>query len=271
LALALEHISSAASKHHSKLLSLIKKFDYPTMHGEGIVGTMASLRAKNMEGRRRRILDAARAIIREQGIDALTTRGLAKAAGVSAPTLYNLIGGKDEIIRAMVARSVEDFKARVKLEDFNTALDMIEAIVDAATDPDFEGADYARTMIIGADRVAATLAVETPAADAGKPAEVSRADRISIEIATAACRVAIAQGVVRGSLSAEELGQQLFTCYRGPSRDWAYGLISIEETKRRIRRGFYLTLAADATPEYREILLGKIEPAKAKQSALSAA
>ncbi len=30
----------------------------------------------------------------------MTTRGLAKVAGVSAPTLYNLIGGKDDIVRA---------------------------------------------------------------------------------------------------------------------------------------------------------------------------
>lgn len=215
---------------------------------------MSTLRARNMEERRQRILDAARAIILKDGIDALTTRGIAVAAGVSAPTLYNLIGGKDDIIRAMVVKSVEDVKARLKLDQHKSALDMIETVIEAVTDTDAEGSDFARAITVGSDRIVGAFA---SAGDSG--ALVSQAGVISVEIATTVCRTAIAQGVLRGNMPADELGQQLFASYRGPRRDWAYRLISIEEAKRRIRRGFYLTLAADAAPEFREVLLGKID------------
>ena len=68
---------------------------------------MSQTRARNMERRRQRILEAAGSIIPKKGVDGLTTRGLADVAGVTAPTLYNLIGGKDEIIRAMIGEGVE--------------------------------------------------------------------------------------------------------------------------------------------------------------------
>ena len=215
---------------------------------------MRTTRDKNMEQRRQRILDAARAIIFEGGIDALTTRGIAKAAGVTAPTLYNLIGGKDDIIRAMVVKSVEDVRTRLKLDQFDSAFDMIEAIIEAATNPEFEGSEYARAIIVSSDRIAGAFA-----STGDNNALVSKAGVISVEIATAACRMAISQGVLRGTIPATELGQQLFICYRGPRRDWAYRLISREEATRRIRRGFYLTLAADASPQARGTFLQKIE------------
>lgn len=215
---------------------------------------MSKVRFQNMELRRQRILDAARKIVVDKGIDALTTRGLADAANISAPTLYNLIGSKDDIIRAMVVRSVEEFKSRVKLDDYDSALDMMEAIIEAATDPDVDGADFAKAIIISGDRVAGTFA-----AKGDKIIQASKAGELSIEIAARVCRKAIAQGILRGNLCASEIGHQLFICYRGPRRDWAYGLISLQEAKRRIKRGFYITMAADASPEYREILLVKIQ------------
>ncbi len=214
---------------------------------------MSEVRAKNMELRRQRILDAAREIIVEKGIDGLTTRGLAEAAGVTAPTLYNLIGGKKDIIRAMVVRSAESFKDRVKLEEASTALEWIETIVRAATDPEDEGPEYLRAMIISSDRIAGTYAAE---GDGGS--EVSRAGQISIEVLTTACKQAIAKGYLRGNIPASELAQQLFICTRGPQRDWSYELIGTEEATRRVRRGFYLTIAADASQELRDELIQQI-------------
>ncbi len=214
---------------------------------------MSEVRAKNMERRRQRILDAASQIIVEKGIDGLTTRGLAEAAGVTAPTLYNLIGSKKDIIRAMVVRSAESFKARAKLEESNSAIELIEAIIRAATDPFDEGPEYLRAMIISSDRIAGTYA-----AHGDGVSDVSQAGQISTEVLTSACRDAAAEGYLRGNVAATELGQQLFICCRGPQRDWAHDLIGLEEATRRVRRGFYLTLAADASPEFRDELIEKI-------------
>lgn len=47
------------------------------------------------------IVGAAARLLREQGIAAMTTRGVAQAAGVQAPTLYRLFGDKDGLIDAV--------------------------------------------------------------------------------------------------------------------------------------------------------------------------
>jgi AcrR family transcriptional regulator len=50
--------------------------------------------------RRERIQAAARRLVAERGYEGLTMRDLARAARVSVPTLYNLVGSKDAILAA---------------------------------------------------------------------------------------------------------------------------------------------------------------------------
>ena len=61
-----------------------------------------TLREQKMAERRERILLTAREIIAEGGLDALTTRELARRARVTVPTVYNLVGAKDEVLFAAV-------------------------------------------------------------------------------------------------------------------------------------------------------------------------
>lgn len=55
-----------------------------------------------MKERRRRILDEARALIGEHGVDGLTVAALGKRAGVAKQTLYYAFGSKDEIVAAAI-------------------------------------------------------------------------------------------------------------------------------------------------------------------------
>lgn len=55
-----------------------------------------------MKERRRRILDEARALITEHGVDGLTIAALGKRAGVAKQTLYYAFGSKDEIVAAAI-------------------------------------------------------------------------------------------------------------------------------------------------------------------------
>ena len=47
------------------------------------------------------IVDVASRLLREQGPAAVTTRGVAEAAGVQAPTIYRLFGDKDGLLEAV--------------------------------------------------------------------------------------------------------------------------------------------------------------------------
>ncbi|MEM1110689.1 MAG: TetR/AcrR family transcriptional regulator [Pseudomonadota bacterium] len=69
--------------------------------------------SSGVQKRRQRILDAARKMIEQHGVDNLRVRDLADAAGVATATLYNQFGGKDGIVELAMK---EDF-----LERFSTA------------------------------------------------------------------------------------------------------------------------------------------------------
>ncbi|MEP2990573.1 MAG: TetR/AcrR family transcriptional regulator [Parasphingorhabdus sp.] len=227
---------------------------------------MSETRARNMEKRRQRILDAARAIIIDKGIDGLTTRGLADVAGVTAPTLYNLIGGKDEIIRAMISEGVERVWDQLDFASCQTPLEMAELIIDKAFSQVMSDQGYFRAVTLATDRVTGSYAARGDMAF-----EHSAAGQRSVEMATTVCRTAIAQNMLSGRISAETLGLEMFISYRGPMRDWAHGIISAKECRRRQMRGFYLVMAADATPEFRELLLGKIEDLETEADGAKAA
>jgi AcrR family transcriptional regulator len=85
---------------------------------------------------RDRIVEAAGALVDAEGLEAVSTRRLAAALGVSGPSLYNHFRTKDEILDA-VADAVS---ARVDLSMFETA----EAAADGSgAEPEWRAALYA--------------------------------------------------------------------------------------------------------------------------------
>ncbi|GAA4667695.1 TetR/AcrR family transcriptional regulator [Frondihabitans cladoniiphilus] len=58
---------------------------------------------------RARIVDAAARLLQEQGPSAVTTRGVAHAAGVQAPAIYRLFGDKDGLLEAVAEHVMSTF------------------------------------------------------------------------------------------------------------------------------------------------------------------
>jgi AcrR family transcriptional regulator len=58
------------------------------------------------------ILSAAADLLERDGAEALTTRAVCQAAGVTAPTLYHHFGDKNGLLRAVVAQGLTTFMAR---------------------------------------------------------------------------------------------------------------------------------------------------------------
>ena len=86
-----------------------------------------SLLDQQMAERRERILDAARSIIAERGYEGLTMRELAKASRVTVPTIYNLVGSKEQVLFAAVEQTTGSFLSRLEREPGD-----VIAVVDAA-------------------------------------------------------------------------------------------------------------------------------------------
>lgn len=62
------------------------------------------------EGRRRDILASAEQLLQESGYAALTMRGIAAGAGVSAGTVYQYFGGKEEVFVALTAQRLDSIE-----------------------------------------------------------------------------------------------------------------------------------------------------------------
>jgi AcrR family transcriptional regulator len=60
---------------------------------------------------RGRIVVAAAQLLEEQGSSAVTTRGVAEAAGVQAPTIYRLFGDKDGLLEAVAEHVMATYVA----------------------------------------------------------------------------------------------------------------------------------------------------------------
>ena len=97
--------------------------------------------------RRRRILNAARELVGRVGYENVTMKGLADAASVTAPTLYNTFGSKDELLYEAVLEHYEQL-----LEDAGPAtgvrgLDRVISILTATAETMTREPNYVRTLL----------------------------------------------------------------------------------------------------------------------------
>jgi AcrR family transcriptional regulator len=91
-----------------------------------------------MADRRRRILDEARAIIDELGVEGFTIRELSRRAGVAQRTLYNQFGSKEDILASAIhdhfAGLLATLPAPPRASDFEGYLERIDSLVDRTVD-----------------------------------------------------------------------------------------------------------------------------------------
>ncbi|RON69436.1 TetR/AcrR family transcriptional regulator [Pseudomonas fluorescens] len=85
---------------------------------------MSGLRERQKEQRRQVIAEAALALFKTQGFGATTLEQIANEAGVSAPTVTNYFGGKQEILLALLKKPDEQAmrEARANLDDESNPL-----------------------------------------------------------------------------------------------------------------------------------------------------
>jgi len=207
-------------------------------------------RAINMEKRRQRILLEARRVIAAEGFQGLNTRSLAQAAGVSQPTLYNLIGGKDDIILILVSETMKKVESRFAAFAKSEPLEFFEAVATESTALFNEDEDFYRAAFIANEFFPDQEKIW------GRSAGLVRwADALAIK----AIEKAQKNGQLRGRISAETLGEQFFVAIRVASRDWAFRLISIDDFRMTALRAAYTLLAADAEEDFHQILVKKLK------------
>ena len=75
--------------------------------------TPETLREANMQKRRARVLAAAHQLLAQQGFEGLNVRDVAHLAGVTVPTIYNLIGNKEQLLITLISDVLREIESRV--------------------------------------------------------------------------------------------------------------------------------------------------------------
>ena len=102
-----------------------------------------SLLDQQMAERRERILEAARSIIAERGYEGLTMRDLAHSSRVTVPTIYNLVGSKEQVLFAAVEQTTGSF-----VSSLARAPGDVIAVVDAAVSELLRMPRYYRALLL---------------------------------------------------------------------------------------------------------------------------
>ena len=203
---------------------------------------MSSTRQINMQKRRERILSEAQKIISEQGFDAFNLRDLADLSGLTVPTVYNLIGNKDEILMALIAGGYAELDERFRERPVVSASELPTAITKIMIDLLASKEDYYRATAMASENMKGREEVF-------RKTGVMRTTLGNI--ASTLCESALKEGLLKGNISQTILADQMVAALQLSFRDWAYRLISLEEMRTTSLAGLYVVLAADAVDSYR--------------------
>jgi len=183
---------------------------------------------------------AAHALVTKDGLEALTMRRLAVEADVSVATLYNLIGGRDDVVRAL---------GLYFLEELQEAFLQVEA-----SDP-LKRARELLTVVIDA------IVKELPPAlllkllsDAQLHAEL-RPSWVPDAALADALQAMVAAGMLTRDLSVSLISKQVWWAQRSHLQLWAAGILDERELRAAVLHDLDLRLLAIATPAARERLL----------------
>ena len=198
---------------------------------------MGSVRALVKQERRDRILSCAQELISREGFEGLSIRVLAAKAGVSTPTIYNLVGNKEAILHSLgetiVKQLTEAYQSSVNEDPINQVKEIIQKLHHIYAQDEH----YSRELFIGKSTL-------SQAGYGGASENIPM-----LKVATAICENALKKRLLRGEVSSAVLGQGIGNSVYLAQLGWIQGSFGLNEFKRQAMIGIYLTLAADSMPK----------------------
>lgn len=198
---------------------------------------MQGLRERGKLERRQRILDAAAELLVRGGVDALSMRSLSERAGLSVPTIYNLIGSREEVLLAVLAGAGPEFDL-LMVPAPQACLDRCEHI--------------ARSW---AELLAGRQVIVRSVLQSGHAINTLRGNDVLIGRVVAALAEAFGagreQGVLRGSVDPERLAASTAAMGSPSIVAWAIDDGDAERLRAGLRHAVLYGLLVDVTEDHR--------------------
>lgn len=203
---------------------------------------MTGLRDANKAKRFDAILDATVALFGLRPSEQVTTEEIAARAGVAPATVYNLIGTRDDVVRAVVARILAQLSESLEQLDPTDPIAAAELVVDHTVQAFVADSAAFRQIVRLAPRASS---VGTELVDPS-------------EFQVAAMRTAQQLGILRSDIDAAGLARQIYLSYTGAMTLWSAGRLDDDGFSTAARHGLFTALAAAAVDSERERFLDHV-------------
>lgn len=187
--------------------------------------------------RRRRIIAAARDLIRETGDAGLSMRAIAARAGVSLATPYNLFGSKRAIVLAIL-EDVREFHERFSRLPKSDAIErLFQALAISigyyAEDPDFYHTLW--TAVLDTSGKELRTAILNPQSQAFWAALIAEAEH---------------DGAFADGIDTALLLRNLNLTFEAVMLNWVHGTVAVDELEPSVSYGYALALRGAASPAF---------------------
>lgn len=204
-----------------------------------------SVRENAKQVRRERILAAARTILRKSGHEELSLRTLAARANVTTPTIYNLIGNKQDILLALSDEILRELELAHHVSERKDPIEKAEEIINGTIAIYRKDEDYSRQLQLG---------LEAESLDDFDRELRARGRKVAI----ADCERALELGYLKGEIESALLGVRFAAGFQQAQRAWLRGDFNLEGMRRDALISCFIILSADAKPKFRNRLTDAI-------------
>lgn len=206
---------------------------------------VASVRENAKNERRQRILDSARSILRETGHQGLSIRTLAELADVTTPTIYNLIGSKQDILLALSDETIRELELAHHVSTTVDPIEKAEEVINGTVAIYRSDEEYRRQLLLG---------LEAEDLDEFDKTLGQRGRKVAIND----CKRALDHGHLRGDIDSELLGNRFASGFQQAQRAWLRGEVDLESMRKEALISCFIILAADAKPKFHKRLIAAI-------------
>ena len=201
---------------------------------------------KSKDIRRSRIIKAAENLIRRDNSVSFSMNELAKMAGLSYMTTYNLIGNKGSVLYTLLNRCIDEIvriSPAIEIED--DVLDRLLTVADSAAD------FYAADPVFFQPLLRFLFGVQD---DVHRDAFMNRGWQYWTNIAT----LLKDSGYIQSNIRPSDFGRYMNTFFAGALFLWSHGSLDRHAFRTQIKQGMAIGLLSFEVAEWRNRLMAEI-------------
>ena len=195
-------------------------------------------RQANKKLRRQRILDLAVHLIATDGIEGFTINRLAREAGVSTPTIHNLFGKKNDIIKELVSNLIQHMSGLTVQSPPIDPIENAKFFLGNMITEFEKNTDFFRVALMSAEQ----LGLFHPNLPNGLFQEAQKV--------AAPRKEWYESGLLLGNIEPSVIMKRVHNSNRLGRLDWASGYIDLNQMRQQVLESILLAYASDASPEY---------------------